>query len=181
MHTFENPDPDWPALWTLAQKLAAEDGGEPGSVFEPIGLFLAEPGEDWSYEVTPVNSTTFAATGGDGVHYGFLHDESGHRVAVIMTAPAASEPHLVVGTSLRDFLALGCRTGYFSLEQLIYRPAYMIAQLQADDHEQSPRVAALLSELVRTFALEPWPAVAARLSSLDTRLRCAIQVDPDAL
>lgn len=182
VYPLEDLDHDWPTFWNLAQKLAAENGGDPESVFEPIGLLLPDPGDVGApYDVTPINSTTFAHTGGDGVHYGFLHDDSGARIAVVMTVPMASDPHRIVGTSLRDFLALGCRAGYFALEQLIYQPEYMIAQLQADDPAKSPDMTALLSELAHTLDLNPWPTVAARLASLDTQLRPAIQVDPDSL
>jgi len=59
--------------------------------------------------------------GGDRVHFcllevaGQLTEES----PVVMIVPCnPDEPRLVVGDTLRDFLALGCTTGYFFLEHL---------------------------------------------------------------
>jgi hypothetical protein len=174
-------DPDWLAFRDLANRLAAQNQGDAGSVFDPIGLLLPDPGETWSaYDVTPVNSITFAHTGGDGVHYGFLHDESGRRTAVVMTVPMAfDEPNYIVGTSLRDFLSLGCRTGYFSIEQLAYDYAGTSSFLQEDSTDLDVDNAALLTELTRVFDLKPWPAVAERLSKLDAQLRRSIRLEPD--
>lgn len=38
-------------------------------------------------------------------------------------------PNLVVGESLWEFLCLGCRFGYFALEQAVYRPEEKLAAL----------------------------------------------------
>jgi hypothetical protein len=110
----------------LAERLAQRAGGDPGFVLHPLGLRFdgPDPGR-WSYDATPVNSTTFASTGGDGVHFGLLHGTTAASptAPVVMTAPTQLDaPNHVVGASLREFLALGCRTGYVHLEQLAYPP-----------------------------------------------------------
>lgn len=47
-------------------------------------------------------------------------------------------PNVVVGRGLIEFLSLGCRFGYFELDQLAYEPAETIDAIQrgrADDPE----------------------------------------------
>lgn len=104
---------DWTLLWRLAHRLAAETAAEPASVFEPVGLFLEDPGQQrtWDYDATPANSIAFASTGGDGVHFSALAVGIGDAAPVVMTVPVAFDtPNHVVGGSLREFLALGCHT-----------------------------------------------------------------------
>ena len=91
----------------------------------PIGLRLEDPAQTraWDYPTTPVNVTTFASTGGDAVHFSAINASHGSGTAVVvMTVPMAFDnPNHIVGGDLREFLALGCRTGYFCLERLAYR------------------------------------------------------------
>src|SRR5262245_63700807 len=106
---------DWLRLW----RLAASTGDEPEYAFERIGLLLEDPEApgDWDYDATPVGAVPFAWTGGDGVHFSVLADGS----AVVMTVPKSlGDTNHVLAESLTEFLALGCRTGYFSLERLAY-------------------------------------------------------------
>jgi hypothetical protein len=86
----------------------------------PVGLCLENPtrARVWDYASTPVDSTTFGSTGGDGVHFSVLHTGRGNGYApVVMTVPMAFDaPNHIVGGILREFLGLGCRTGYRCLE-----------------------------------------------------------------
>ena len=98
--------------------------GEPELVtLEDIGLRLLRPLETWDYEVTPLNCSTFATTGGDGVHFSFLHlnGKVTEESPVVMTLPMAfDEPNRIVGADLHEFLSLGCVVGYDALEGLVY-------------------------------------------------------------
>ena len=135
---------------------------KPCSVFESIGLFLEDPLEPgrWDYDCTPVGATTFASTGGDGVHFSALAGG-----VIVMTVPMQwADPNHVLGESLGEFLALGCRTGYFGLEQLAYQRAKTIEVLQ----QSSPPGDSLLDGIIATFSLRPWPDVAGRLAELAT-------------
>ena len=110
-------------LWDLA-------GGDPddtscdwNGTFDPVGLVLLAPPRNEGYWCTPTNSLTFAITGGDGVHYGLMaiNGEFTDLSPVVMTVPMCDTPNKIVGANLKEFLALGCRYGYFALEQLVYR------------------------------------------------------------
>jgi hypothetical protein len=72
--TLDELDADWPRLRTLAEQLAERTGDDPDLVFFPLGLRLrGRHGGQWDDDATPANSTTFASTGGDGVHFSLLH------------------------------------------------------------------------------------------------------------
>jgi hypothetical protein len=162
----------WTRLWQLAQRLAAATGEEPASVLEPIGLFLEDPARQgaWDYDATPANSATFASTGGDGVHFSALTTDGNETAPVVMTVPMAFDsPNHVLGSDLHEFLALGCRTGYFSLERLAYQwgRQQMIARLQANPEPDDAEQARLLQHLIDEFDLQPWPNVTQRLAELD--------------
>ncbi|MEV4642142.1 hypothetical protein AB0J80_32815 [Actinoplanes sp. NPDC049548] len=162
---------DWTKLWRLAQRLALEERDEPASVFERIGLFLEDPAEQrrCDYDVTPANSIMIASTGGDGVHFSALVTGSGGSAPIVMTVPMAFDtPNHVLGSDLREFLALGRARGYFGLERLAYqweRPE-AIAQLQADYEPTGSRQAEMLQLLIEEFDLQPWRDVGERLDEL---------------
>ena len=80
--------------------------------------------------------------------------------------PLADEPNHVVGTSLPEFLALGCLTGYH-LDDLAYRgPGAMVGELQAGRSDEEPERLFLLKALTEEFGLAPWPDVVTRLAEL---------------
>jgi hypothetical protein len=177
--TLYDLDADWPRLWALAGRLGERAAGGPDSAFFPLGLGLhGRDGGPGGYDATPVNSTTFASTGGDGVHFSLLHATDVPGAApVVMTVPMQFDaPNHVVGASLREFLALGCRVGYYHLDHLAYgwgRQAE--ASLLQDgtwtgtgwDGETEESTALeLLSALTRELGLAPWPNVAQRLAEL---------------
>jgi hypothetical protein len=118
-----------------------------------------------TYDVTPAGSLMFAGTGGDGVHFSAL----GAAGAVVMTVPMAFDsPNHVLGKDIPEFLALGCRTGYFGLERLAYRWGRQdtIAQLESGHEVDDPLEAALLRHIIHEFHLQPWPEVEQRLGKL---------------
>jgi hypothetical protein len=184
-------DADWPRLWALAERLAGR-AGDPDDVFFPLGLRLHGPdGDRWDYDATPVNSTTFASTGGDGVHLGLLHDATAasSTAPVVMTVPMQFDaPNRVVGASLREFLALGCRTGYFHLEQLAYPRDRQDALSRLgtghwdagwegwDGLEPAIAPVGLLAALTQEFDLAPWANAEQRLAELQARYLPVVQL-----
>lgn len=165
-------------LWQLANEEARRTGDESWRVFDPIGL-LPPGSPSVRYHVTPVNSEPFANTGGDGVHYSLLDLGRGPSDAspVVMTVPMnPDKPNLIVGRDSHDFMCLGCRTGYFWLEQLTYDRQETIAHLQAPDPGKikelwfdgrpSSTQKHLLDLLTRSFQLTPWDRVAEHLDDL---------------
>jgi hypothetical protein len=152
------------------------DGDSP---FGEVGLFLHEKLERATYASTPRNSLTFASTGGDGVHFGFLLvGEDAEAWPVVMTVPTCfGNPNVIVGESLVDFLALGTHDGFFGLEQLAYRPAETAALLEAA--QPRPDKQTLLDAIAVAFSLRRWTDVAGRLAMLDARFQRRLEVRDD--
>ena len=88
--------------------LILQELGEDGC--EAIGLLPMPSLRHSGYSAAPENSLSFASTGGDGVHFNFLRQADQPPISwpVVMTVPMSFDrPNLVVGSDLRDFLALG--------------------------------------------------------------------------
>ena len=133
-----------------------------------LGVFLHGPGDpavEFDYDATPEHSHAFASTGVDGEHYSVLLDE-GCAGVVVLTAPMAFEhPHVVVGETLLEVLALvsnGC--GLAVPPNLAYRSVELTipALEQPTDNE-------LWRQLRSDLALAPWPDLAGRLARLQTQ------------
>jgi hypothetical protein len=187
--TLDDLDADWPRLRALAEQLAERTGDDPDYVLFPLGLRLhGRHGDRGDYDATPANSTTFASTGGDGVHFSLLHVTTTVPGAapVVMTVPMQFDaPNHVVGASLREFLALGCRTGYYHLERLAYGWGRQeeVNRLERgewsgmgrDGESEEPTVLALLAAVTKEFDLAPWANVAQRLADLQARYVPAVR------
>lgn len=155
---------DLVALRSLLDDLGAGD---------EIGLMCAPELRASIYDVAPRNCLTFAGTGGDGVHFGLL--DLGHGVSdaspVVMTVPMNfDQPNLVVGANLRDFLSLGIRRGYFSLEQLTYDRAHWVKMLDRANYAKDLSASGIraLKAIETAFKVKPWTAHDARLRALQT-------------
>lgn len=151
------------------------------STFGEIGLFLHRDFDYPTYRSTPANSATFASTGGDGVHYGLLFGREMKEAdpPVVMTVPMNFDlPNVIVGENLSEFLALGCRTGYFSLEQLVYESAGTILDLQSGDYysDMPKEEIEMLSLIATEFDLSPWKAPADRLEELRSKYHSKLEM-----
>ena len=158
------------SLWEVAEEAAVATGESAEEVFLPIGLRLVAPGSERAsgYESTPAQAETFADTGSDGVHFSAVLVAA--STVIVMTVPMYFErANHVVGTSLHDFLCLGCRTGYFALEQLAYDPFWTVEWLQAGEPDD-PEDQWLLDFLCTRLQLQPWTNVGGRLAQLATLL-----------
>jgi hypothetical protein len=167
----------WTRLYELAQRLVPDaECDSADAVFLPIGLRLDNPAGPVvasDYGATPAGAIPFASTGGDGVHFSIV--PAAGDWPVVMTAPMAfTAPNHVVGGDLREFLALGCRIGYFGLERLAYSWGRqdLVSTLQTTTE---PAADPLLAALAAEFDLEPWPDVEARLAELEAAYRSATQ------
>jgi len=122
------PPPLLSKLWLTAERLGRERATDPRFVLDPCGLLLEWPPRRWDYFCTPLNSLTFASTGGDGVHYGLLTvpGRSADATPVVMTVPMAGTYNVVIAETLEEFLGLGYFVGWFALEQLTYQPAWAV-------------------------------------------------------
>ena len=67
------------------------------------------------------NSITFAATGGNGVHFGIVtaHNHPKGQNPVVMMVPMMQE-NVILAENLDEFLGVGFHNGWFALEQLVY-------------------------------------------------------------
>lgn len=150
------------SLWSYVDGLSAADR----AALADEGLFLHRPPKSGGYDSSPRDYLAFASTGGDGVHFSFPLGSVGAG-PIIMTVPMAFEqPNVVVGEDLEEFLCLGSKFGYFSLEQLAYDFAGTSEAIQSAD-SQSPA----LASLSRRFELAPWPDVRTRLMELADALK----------
>jgi hypothetical protein len=175
-------------LWSVADQEAKKLNSNPLFIFDPIGLILARPLKKMQYESTPINSSAFAHTGGDGVHFSFLHldGKPSESSPIVMTVPmqSAGKENLIVGENLFEFLCLGERIGYFRLEQLVYdesrtiewisNPA-ILYELEYGKRLSNPsRVDSynkekyLLKILRDEFGLKSWSNVKKRLGELQS-------------
>jgi hypothetical protein len=90
--------------------------------FDESGVLVSENQEAWKSDETPLNTTVFAHTGGDFVHYSILIIDSTLR-PVVMTIPINSGgvQNLILSETLAEFLGLGYEHGWFPLEQIVYQ------------------------------------------------------------
>jgi hypothetical protein len=172
-------------LWHLAEREAQNSVEGPEHIFDPIGLILRRTPKNFGYWATPVNSVSFATTGGNGVHYGLLTADGGisDDSPVVMTVPMMfDKPNIIVGRSLLEFLCLGCSTGYFVLEQLAYDKVDTMELIQHprrlfedsygkgfSTHKSFQREKHLLEALIKDFDLRPWDRLEEQLDELQER------------
>lgn len=144
-----------------------------------VGLVLHRTVERAPYRSTPRNSLTFASTGADGVHFGFLllEDVDLEDSPIVMTVPVSfKRPNVIVGRDLVDFLALGCRRAFFELEGLAYGwRSDAIARYESVEPARAHH-AAPLDALSKEFALRPWKHVEAKLARLELAFASRLDV-----
>lgn len=123
----------------------------PGQYVDYPGLIPVEANQHFRYLTTPVNTSVFAHTGGDGVHYSLLQLSETVQ-PVIITVPAYSglskDCNRIIAENLNEFLSLGYYNGWFTLEQLCYDPEAAI-DLFASEDLQSKRDIPLIFEIIR--------------------------------
>lgn len=167
-------------LWSLARELTPA-GKNPAAIFDcsGVGLILEARLCRAGNSSTPINSLTFAHTGGDGVHFGFLMlaERMPDEMPVVMTVPMSDIGNIVVGENFLEFLRLGCRNGYFSLEQLAYDPTEWIERIQGQSVFTSEDTDGLLRAISERFGLEPWRSVGDRLAELQSMYGPRIELE----
>lgn len=126
-------------LWALADNLTTS-GRTKAELFGECGLYLTRPLVRFDYFCTPLNTLTFASTGGDGVHYGLLSFSGvpSDQIPIVMTVPMSDQNNIVVAETLEEFLGLGYYVGWFSLEQLAYDFDEAISYFNQPDSETWP-------------------------------------------
>ncbi len=136
------------------------------------GTVLCDP------QFTPTNSLSFARTGGDDVHFGLLSvaGKYGDNSPVVMTVPMAddnpNDTNFIVGSTLREFLCLGCQHGFFDLEKIAYPWKTELFELHARGTPEEDRV---YREFRERLGLEPWHNLCDRLAELNAEFRNQLQ------
>jgi len=157
-------------LKQFIQDYAKRSGEQEGDLFESMGMFLHDSLSRLDYFCTPINSITFASTGGDGVHYGYLNLENSTIKPVVMTVPMADTHNVILGESLHEFMRLGARYGYFDLEQLVYDREKTVIEINESFFlEESEMDSLLRIDLIKKFDLAPWRNVTERLKELELK------------
>jgi hypothetical protein len=186
-------------LWSIADREAEKTKREFSLVFDPIGLMLIRPLAKKYYSSTPINSFTFAHTGGDGVHFSLvsLGDKESEDSPVVMTVPMNyPEVNLIVGENLFEFLCLGEQLGYFLLEQLVYNEAqtigwllnpkkFILEEYGANPSDSFPpgyylEQERLLGIFRETFGLKPWNNLKSRLDELQNNFMGMLKFNPES-
>jgi hypothetical protein len=173
---------DLELLWSLTGVKRSGEDSDWNAFFDPIGLILRLPPEYGGYWCTPTNSVSFATTGGDGTHFSILRiaGRQDDRCPVVMTVPMSDAPNVIVGEDLRDFLALGCRRGYFSLFQFVHSPEEAFEQYAsaAYDPEATSDEIEKLRLIETTFQLRPWRDIRRRIAKLRLRYHSLLEMPP---
>lgn len=161
-------------LHNAAALAASRFGVAASEAFAPCGLGLFGAGEAYAYWCTPTNVFTFAATGGDGVHYSHLLQQAHEAVCpVVMTVPMADsspgECNLVVAESFEEFFNIGYYVGWFSLEQLVYERAWALSYFGAPDPDQDGWCTPRLEFAREQLSMVPSPPTERRLAELTAK------------
>lgn len=180
-------------LYRLAEKESQDEPEKAVSIFEPTGLILMRPLMNGGYYCTPTNSSMFAHTGGDGVHFSFLHlNGSVIEISpVVMTVPLGHAENVIIGAHLFEFLCLGCQYGYFDLQELSYtfgkypkessinyRDQYLEQRDPGILDERLDRRKYLLKLLTTEFSLKPWEDIKSRLDELQKLYLPLVKLPP---
>jgi len=139
-----------------------------------------------NYDCTPVNTSVFASTGGDGVHYSIL-EISDLIQPVVMTVPMNAGPSIkssnrILGANLNEFLSLGYYNGWFPLEQLCYDPEWVLDFYSKEnlDADYQTRVGIQFVRKFRTkLGFEPIPLNIQRLKELEDLYFDRLLFEPD--
>ncbi|OON70093.1 hypothetical protein [Hymenobacter sp. CRA2] len=142
------------------------------------GLIPIRPLENWAYACTPVNSLSFARTGGNGVHFGILEARDVTATGpVVMTVPMPGV-NIVVAETLDEFFGIGCWAGWFGLEQLVYDTPETLAYYAAEPTDLLPEELNFLDMVRAELRTQPVALTAERLAALEQRFQPQLQIKP---
>jgi hypothetical protein len=142
------------------------------SILGSVGLMLIEPCFGYC-EDTPQRVLSFAETGGESVHFGFLKtsQQISERSPVVLCVPVANYAK-VIAEDLAEFLSIGCEHGWFDLEQLAYAYEETI-RLYSDPERKRPltwpQKNNVLEKIRETLGVSWRPLNSARLNCLSER------------
>lgn len=158
-----------------------------GAAFNHAGINPVYDAE-YHYSCTPINTTVFAHTGGDGVHFSIL-ELSDEIQPIIITVPmnfggAVKNRNLILGENLPEFLSLGFYNGWFSLEQLCYDKDgalnYYAGEDMEADYQNGPDIQ-FVKKLRDRMGYQHIPLHGERLNTLENSYFKYLQFRPGEL
>ena len=104
--------------WRIDDIIKDKWGKNAYKYIDYCGLEPVRPMTHFGYFCTPKNSKTFASTGGDGVHFGFVDVQGANSDSgpIVMTVPMAETNNVIVAEDLEEFFCIGYFVGWFALE-----------------------------------------------------------------
>ncbi|MEM7016382.1 MAG: hypothetical protein AAF512_03460 [Pseudomonadota bacterium] len=143
---------------------------------QEIGLVMNRELVTEIYNSTPKNCLCFASTGGDGVHFSILKGFEPDDSPVVMTVPMCFDnENMIIAESMKEFLDLGCRYGYFCLEQLCYD--FESTVLDIEEHSARDLEYQDLILLSEEFDLSPLSGIGERIKHLNEKYMNSLQIE----
>ena len=156
-------------FWRVDDLIKSKWGKDAYKFIDYCGLEPIRPMENFGYFCTPENSKTFAATGGDGVHFGIVDgkNDNGMVGPIVMTVPMADIQNVIVAEDLEEFFRLGYHVGWFSMEQLVYNLDSTLEYYSKPDEEMTEEETRFLELLRNELNMETRPLTKERLATLE--------------
>ena len=158
--------------WRIDDFIKSQWGDACYNHIDYCGLEPIRPMKNFGYFCTPINTLTFAATGGDGVHFGFLKlsDKIPNDGPVVMTVPMSGDVHnVIVAENFIEFLSLGYYVGWFSVEQIVYNLDEAISYFSKQDDEISEEESNFLKMIHKEYSIKHFPLSKVRLEHLKSK------------
>lgn len=167
-------------FWDLDDYIESTWGDKFYNHIDYCGLEPVRPMEHYGYFCTPKNSLTFASTGGDGVHFGFLDSRKLNEGPIVMTVPMSDTCNVIVAEDLREFFSIGYHIGWFGLEQLVYDEEGTIEDFSKPDESMDENEIRFLDLIKHRLQIQHMPLTSKRLKELKTKYFHLIEIsDPE--
>lgn len=173
-------------LLKAIEKLANDTNHEFPKLYFNYGGIRPIDIENFGYDCSPINTTFFATTGGDGVHYSIL--EITEKIQpVIMTVPmnfsnSMNDYNIIIGENLNEFISIGYYNGWFQIEELCYDNEFAInfyAKENLEEDYQNEANIIFVKKLRNKFGINHIPLNNDRLKELENKYFHYLQFNPD--
>lgn len=163
-------------FWEIDDHIKSKWGKNYYNHIDYCGLEPVRPLAHFGYFCTPKNSLTFASTGGDGVHFGFLDSENLNESPIVMTVPMSDSYNVVVAEHLEEFFSIGYHVGWFALEQLVYDQEETIEYFSKPDEETEENEIRFLELIRNKIQIQHMPLTLERLEELKEKYFDQIEI-----
>ncbi|MBK7304423.1 MAG: hypothetical protein IPP06_16665 [Saprospiraceae bacterium] len=158
----------------------------PTLYFDYAGMIPVDDDGHSRYNCSPLNTTVFARTGGDGVHYSIL-ELSEKAQPIVMTVPmnfskSINDYNIIISENLNEFLSIGFYNGWFPIEQLCYDNQWAInfyAKENSEEDYQKNADIIFVKKLRNIFGINHIPLNNDRLKELEDKYFHYLQFNSD--